>query len=92
MRPMPIGRTRLEDAYTADVETPGSRMTDVRFIRPDVAVVHEYDEIVGQIDPTTKKAMPTRKTHDQFVLSKEDGKWLIQAELIMDNEHCQKQE
>ena len=59
--------------------TPESVKTDVRFVRQDVAVVHTYAERVGQI-----KVIPTRKIHSQLVVSKEDGKWLIQSELIMD--------
>ena len=77
--------------YKAGVETLDSHKVDVRFVRPDVAVVHEYTEVVGQIDPTIKKAMPTRRIHFQYVLSKENGKWLIQSELIMDEEHYAKQ-
>jgi uncharacterized protein (TIGR02246 family) len=79
------------DDYEAGADVSASRKMHVRFVRPDVAVVYEYIERVGQIDPTIKKAMPTRKIHIQFVLSKEDGKWLIQTELIMDEEHYQKE-
>jgi uncharacterized protein (TIGR02246 family) len=77
--------------YEAGADVPASRKVDVRFVRPDVAVVYEYIERVGQVDPTIRKAMPTRKIHIQFVLSKEGGKWLIQTELIMDEEHYQKE-
>ncbi len=77
--------------FKVGVESPASRKVDVRFVRPDVAVVYANTERVGQIDPATKKAMPARKIHIQYVLSKEDGKWLIQAELIMDEEHGAKQ-
>jgi uncharacterized protein (TIGR02246 family) len=77
--------------YEAGADVLASRKMDVRFVRPDVAVVHEYIERVGQMDPTIKKPMPTRKIHIQFVVSKADGKWLIQTELIMDEEHYQKE-
>jgi hypothetical protein len=63
--------------YQAGRDAPGSHKVDVRFVRPDVAVVYEYEEVVGQIDPTIGKPMPTRKIHHQYVVSKEDGKWLI---------------
>ena len=76
--------TRHDQNYLAGKVTPESVKTDVRFVRPDVAVVHSYAERVGQIDSTTGKVMPTRKVHFQMVVSKEDGKWLIQSELIMD--------
>lgn len=35
--------------------------------------------------------MPTNKVHLQYVLSKEDGKWMIQAVLIMDVKHFEKE-
>jgi hypothetical protein len=69
---------------------PGSDKADVRFVRPDVAMVYEYEEVIGQMDPTIGKQMPTRKIHHQYVVSKKDGKWLIQTELIMDEEHFAK--
>ncbi len=75
---------RHDPNYVASKVVSSSERMDVRFVRPDVAVVHRYVERVGQIDPTTGKAMPTRKVHDQIVVSKENGKWLIQSELIMD--------
>jgi len=75
---------RHDQNYLAGKITPESEKIDVRFVRPDVAVVHRYAERVGQIDSTTGKVMPTRRTHEQIVVSKEDGKWLIQSELIMD--------
>ena len=75
---------RHDQNYLAGKMTPGSERIDVRFVRPDVAVVHRYAEVVGQIDSTTGKVMPTRRNHCQIVASKEDGKWVIQSELIMD--------
>jgi uncharacterized protein (TIGR02246 family) len=78
--------------YQAGRDAPGSDKMDVRFVRPDVAVVHEYEEVIGQIDPTIGKPMPTRKIHHQYVVSKEDGKWLIQSELIMNEEHFAKRD
>ena len=77
-------QARHDQNYLAGKITPESVKTDVRFVRPDVAVVHTYVERTGQIDSTTGKVIPTRKVHSQIVVSKEDGKWLIQSELIMD--------
>ena len=76
--------------YQAGRDAPGSHKVDVRFVRPDVAVIYEYEEVVGQTDPTIGKPMPRRKIHHQYVVSKEDGKWLIQSELIMNEEHFAK--
>ena len=75
-------QARHNQDYLAGKLTPESVKTDVRFVRPDVAVVHTYAEVVGQI--AHGKVIPTRKIHRQFVVSKEDGKWLIQSVLIMD--------
>ena len=75
---------RQDSNYLAGKFVAGSERIDVRFVRPDVAVVHTYAERTGQIDSTTGKVIPTRKVHSQIVVSKEDGKWLIQSELIMD--------
>lgn len=73
--------------YQSGRDAPGSDKVDVRFVRPDVAVVYEYEEVVGQTDPTIGKPMPVRRIHHQYVVSKEDGRWLIQSELIMTEEH-----
>ena len=56
---------------------------EVRFIRPDVAVVHEYHEREGQrlADGTF---IPLRRVHTTFVLSKESGRWLVQYLFIAD--------
>ena len=70
------------DQHITGKITPESVKTDVRFVRPDVAVVHIYGERTGQIEQG--KVIPTRKVHSQYVVSKEDGKWLIQSVLIMD--------
>jgi hypothetical protein len=75
-------QARHNQDYLAGKVTPESVKTDVRFVRPDVAVVHSYAERVGQI--AQGKVIPTRKVHSQIVVSKEDGKWLIQSVLIMD--------
>ena len=75
-------QARHDQNYLAGKVTPESVKTEVRFVRPDVAVVHTYNERVGQIEEG--KVIPTRKVHSQIVVSKEDGKWLIQSELIMD--------
>jgi uncharacterized protein (TIGR02246 family) len=78
------------DFYQAGRDAPGSDKVDVRFVRPDVAVVYEYEEVIGQTDPTIGKPMQPRRIHHQYVVSKEEGQWLIQSELIMDEEHFAK--
>lgn len=56
---------------------------EVRFIRPDVAVVHEYHEREGQ-RLTDGSMIPIRRVHTTFVLSKESGRWLVQYLFIGD--------
>ena len=76
--------------YQSGRDAAGSDTVDVRFVRPDVAVVHEYEDVIGQTDPTTGKPMPVRRIHHQYVVTKEGGRWLIQSELIMTEEHFAK--
>jgi uncharacterized protein (TIGR02246 family) len=85
-----FGQLAHSPFYQAGRDAPGSDKVDVRFVRPDVAVVYEYEEVVGQTDPTIGKPMPVRRIHHQYVVSKEDGRWLIQSELIMTEEHFAK--
>ena len=47
--------------------------------------LEEFVDFEAVIRP--RKPMPPRKIHHQYVVSKEHGKWLIQSELIMDEEH-----
>ena len=63
-------QARHDQNYLAGKVTPESVKTDVRFVRPDVAVIHTYAERVGQIDSITGKVIPTRKVHSQIVVSK----------------------
>ena len=55
---------------------------EVFFIRPDVAVVHEYHERQGQ--RLADGRVLNRRVHTTFVLSKEPGGWLIRYQQISD--------
>lgn len=55
---------------------------EITFIRPDVAVAHQYEELEGQTIRGT--LMKKRKIHITLVISKENGKWLIRNQVIMD--------
>ena len=55
---------------------------ELTFIRSDVALVHQYMELEGQW--INDVALPKRKIHTSFVLTKEEGKWLIRYQVIMD--------
>jgi uncharacterized protein (TIGR02246 family) len=72
----------------ADSGYASSRMAreeapQVRFIRSDVAVVHEYHEREGQ-RLADGSVIPIRRVHTTFVLSKESGRWLVQYQFIGD--------
>ena len=55
---------------------------EIRFLRPDVVIVHEYHEREGQI--INDQVTPTRKIHSTYLLTKENGKWLIRDKVTMD--------
>lgn len=54
----------------------------IAFIRPDVAILHEYHEREGQI--INDVITPTRKINTTYILSKEKGIWLIIDKVTMD--------
>jgi len=56
---------------------------NIRFVRPDVAIVSSYNETTGQ-KTASGGEYPTRKTHHLRVLIREQGKWLIVSHQIMD--------
>jgi len=55
---------------------------EVFFLRPDVAVVHEYHEREGQ--RLADGRVLNRRVHTTFVLSKEAGRWLVRYQQISD--------
>ncbi|HTF31092.1 MAG TPA: DUF3828 domain-containing protein, partial [Flavitalea sp.] len=55
---------------------------EITFIRPDVAVAHQYEELEAQ--RIRGVLLNTRKIHITLVISKENGKWLIRNQVIMD--------
>lgn len=72
----------------ADPGYAASRMVceaapEVWFIRPDVAVVHEYHEREAQ-RLADGSVIPIRRVHTTFVLSKENGGWLVRYQFIGD--------
>ena len=50
----------------------------IRFIRPDVAIVHELHDFRGMVGPNGEK-MPTQRELGIRVLVKEHGKWFVTA-------------
>ena len=77
-----LSRLYADPGYTA------SRMVreaapEVWFIRPDVAVVHEYHEREAQ-RLADGRVIPVRRVHTTFVLSRENGAWLVRYQFIGD--------
>lgn len=58
-------------------------MFGVRFLSPNVALVHNYAETTGQL---TNSGQPfgDRKTHIFRVLVKRQGRWLTDSFQVMD--------
>ena len=84
------GRVEVEKYLTGLFKTPEIRSrastpstVDIRFVRPDVAVVTSSRDTVGQRTESGAE-YPTRKTHDLRVMANQNGKWLVIAHLIMD--------
>ena len=55
----------------------------IRFVRPDVAVVHSRSWFSGQRSPGGQ-VYPERRIHYLRVLTKENGRWEIAAQMVMD--------
>jgi uncharacterized protein (TIGR02246 family) len=55
---------------------------EILFVRPDVAIVHEFHEREGQ--RLADGSVIARRTHTTFVVSKEAGQWLIRYQQIAD--------
>ena len=84
------GRGEIEKYLTDLFKTPGirSRTTtpstvDIRFVRPDVAVVTSSRETTGQRTASGAE-YSTRETHDLRVMANQNGRWVVIAHLIMD--------
>jgi uncharacterized protein (TIGR02246 family) len=76
-------RLLYADSGYAESRLVREEAPEVRFIRPDVAVVHEYHEREGQRLPGGS-VIPLRRVHTTFVLSKEGGRWLVRYQFIGD--------
>ncbi len=50
----------------------------IRFVRPDVAIVHQTHEMSGMLSPDGQK-MPPHRERGIRVMVKEQGKWLTTA-------------
>jgi uncharacterized protein (TIGR02246 family) len=66
------GLTRLKDAQITLLER------DIRFIRPDVAIVHQLHVLSGKRHPDGTPLPPQRQLSTR-VLVKEQGQWMTTA-------------
>lgn len=55
---------------------------EIKFLRPDIAVVHQYHEREGQI--INGVVTPTRRIKTTYIMSKENGTWLLRDKVTMD--------
>ena len=64
------------------VQVRGSEPS-IRFVRPDVAVVHSRSWFRGQRSPSGQE-YPERRIHYLRVMTKEGGRWAVAAQIVMD--------
>jgi uncharacterized protein (TIGR02246 family) len=64
--------TRLKSAHTKSLEVR------IRFIRPDVAIVHVTSETAG-IATSDGRELPPQKELNIRILTRENGRWLVAA-------------
>jgi hypothetical protein len=55
---------------------------EIKFLRPDVVLVHQYHEREGQV--INDIITPTRKINTTYIITKENGTWLIRDKVTMD--------
>lgn len=76
----------LNDLYAdpgyAESRLVNGALPEVFFVRPDVAVVHEYHEREGQ--RLADGRVLNRRVHTTFVVSKEAGRWVVRYQQISD--------
>jgi uncharacterized protein (TIGR02246 family) len=77
-----LSRLYADPGYAAS-RLVREEVPEVWFIRPDVAVVHEYHEREAQ-RLADGSVIPIRRVHTTFVLSKENGGWLVRYQFIGD--------
>ena len=82
--------TRLfaNPGFNAAKITKPRTVLSVRFISPDVAVVHDYAESTGQLT-NSGQLMSERKTHIFRVVVKRQGRWLTDSFQVMDERERQ---
>lgn len=80
-----LARLLASPTITGSVDSP-LHIRSVQFPHPDVAVVVSYLETTDQKQEGTNKPLPVRKTREMQVLSIHEGRWLIDSDLIADED------
>ena len=79
-----LNRLFARPGYLAAKDTTPTKITELRFPSPTVAVVWIEESSAGQIDDATGKPMAPRHSHYIEVLVKSDAGWKISDCMIMD--------
>lgn len=58
------------------------RDPEIKFLRPDVVVVHQYHEREGQV--INEVVTPTRRINTTYIITKENGTWQLRDKVTMD--------
>lgn len=80
-------RKKLERVFASSGYQSGTSTSEptakIRIIKPGVAVAWTYEEIKGQEFPNGD-VIPVRKVHSLSTFIKQDGEWLVEAQIFMD--------
>jgi uncharacterized protein (TIGR02246 family) len=77
-----IAQVLKSPEYRAGKKTP-VEVRSIRFLRPDVAIVHTYWETVGQLNQDNTSIGP-RRSHTFRTLVKQDGRWQTDSLVVSD--------
>lgn len=77
-----IGQVLDSPGYRAGKKTP-VEIRSIRFVRPDVAIVHTYWETIGQLGQDNVPVGP-RRSHTFRTLVKRDGHWQTDSFVVSD--------
>lgn len=58
------------------------RDPEIKFLRPDIVVVHQYHEREGQV--INEVVTPTRRINTTYIITKENGTWQLRDKVTMD--------
>lgn len=77
-----IGRVLESPGYRAGKKTP-VEIRSIRFLRPDIAIVHTYWETLGQVNGDGTAVGP-RRSHTFRTMVKRHGRWQTDSFIVSD--------